>query len=348
MIEGRRIDNRLEGGPGLAMGLDGAIVLTAAEIVAADHGPDGALARLQRNQPSLDERRLLQLHMHNITIELLHHDLDHIAGLQHLLEIRIDESVLHGIRPGQTPLRPGHIFKGEPGSHRTDLRHIMILRHFRDDRFPVISRLENLPGSCPHNGRNRRSRIDRSKRTPPPLSLIQFAQAGGKGRFCGLLHLHVQSRKDLEPALIDQGLAVLGYQQLPDMLHKVGRSLFPAWPPEIQRFRRRFFMLCRGQKSRLFHAGQHMLLSFLSSVIGFKRRIIIGRLGEAREKRGFRRREDREVFPEIGLRGRGDPIGALPEIDLVQIQFENFILRQHQLHLIGQDQLTDLAIEGPF
>jgi hypothetical protein len=48
------------------------------------------------------------------------------------------------------------------------------------------------------------------------------------------------------------------------------------------------------------------------------------------------------------LRRRRDPVGALPEVNLIQIQLKNLVFRQDQFHFIGQNELTNFAVEGPF
>src|SRR5688572_1750664 len=68
LIYRRRVNDRLEGGAGLAVRLHSPIVLAAAEIVASDHGSNSTLAWLQRDQPALNEGSLFQLHICAIAI----------------------------------------------------------------------------------------------------------------------------------------------------------------------------------------------------------------------------------------------------------------------------------------
>ena len=50
----------------------------------------------------------------------------------------------------------------------------------------------------------------------------------------------------------------------------------------------------------------------------------------------------------ISLSRRRHAVGALAKVDLIQIHLQNLIFRQHQLHLVGQNQFTKLAVKGPF
>ena len=153
-------------------------------------------------------------------IQLLHHHLDDITGLQHLLEILIDDEIFRRIQPGQSALRPCHIVEGKFGHRRADLHEIMVLRHFGDESFAIVSDLQRLISHRRDNGRGRRSRIDCSEWATPSLALVQFAQTERKGPFSSLLHLHVQGCKNFEPALVHHRFAILRDQQLSDILHE--------------------------------------------------------------------------------------------------------------------------------
>jgi hypothetical protein len=73
---------------------------------------------------------------------------------------------------------------------------------------------------------------------------------------------------------------------------------------------------------------------------------MVRRFRKTCEKCRFSNREGGEVFPKICLGCRGNTIGALSEVNLIQIQFKNLLFRQDQFHLVGQNELTDFAVEG--
>src|SRR5207249_7395494 len=110
LIEGGPINNRLERGPGLAMGNDSAIIFAAPEIVPPDHGPDRAGARINGHQCSLDDRRLLEPKLHDaVASHLLDRDLDDVSRFQYLLRTGQHDDVLRQIPSLQPASRPGHV-----------------------------------------------------------------------------------------------------------------------------------------------------------------------------------------------------------------------------------------------
>src|SRR5262245_8516049 len=141
LTHSRRVNERLEGGSALTARLHGPIVLATSEIIASDHRPNGALARFQGDQPSLDEGSLFELYLDDATLQLFHLHLNHVTGLQHLLEIRIDDEILRRIRPRKTAFCPGHVIKGEIGYRRGDLYEEMVFPHFGDDSLSIVSYL---------------------------------------------------------------------------------------------------------------------------------------------------------------------------------------------------------------
>ena len=67
------------------------------------------------------------------------------------------------------------------------------------------------------------------------------------------------------------------------------------------------------------------------------------RLHQPGEHRGLRQRHETRALAEIFLRRRLDPIGARAEIDAVQIEFEDLVLRVAALEPEREDRLLDLA-----
>ena len=67
-------------------------------------------------------------------IQLLHHHLDDIAGLEHLLEIRIDHEKSFAVS-GPVRRRFAHAIssKASLATVRADLHQIIVLRHFADE-----------------------------------------------------------------------------------------------------------------------------------------------------------------------------------------------------------------------
>jgi hypothetical protein len=70
------------------------------------------------------------------------------------------------------------------------------------------------------------------------------------------------------------------------------------------------------------------------------------RLRQASEHRSLGERELVERLAVIGLRGCGEAVSALPEVDLVHVQLEDLLLGQAVLDLEGEQRLVELAREG--
>jgi len=77
-------------------------------------------------------------------------------------------------------------------------------------------------------------------------------------------------------------------------------------------------------------------------------RVACGRLGKAGEQRPLREPELADTFPEIRPRGSLHPVRALPEVDLVQVQVQDFLLAHLPFHPVGQDQFLELAADALF
>ena len=94
------------------------------------------------------------------------------------------------------------------------------------------------------------------------------------------------------------------------------------------------------------HAADHRLSPALGGVPVAVGRVLRRALGQAREHRRLGHRQLAHVLVEVRLRRRPDPVGAVSEVDLVQIEVEDFVLAEARLDLARQDHLSDLAAEA--
>jgi len=92
------------------------------------------------------------------------------------------------------------------------------------------------------------------------------------------------------------------------------------------------------------HAREHVLAAFLRRLGVADGIELRGRLGQPREQRRLGQRERLHRLAEIGLRCGGEAIGALPEVDLVEVELEDLILAQFALDLEGEQDLVELAV----
>ncbi len=77
-----------------------------------------------------------------------------------------------------------------------------------------------------------------------------------------------------------------------------------------------------------------------------ERIVIVRRLRQRGEHRRFGEAEFIEWLVEIGLGRRGDAIGLLAEIDLVEVKLQNPLFGEALVDAKGQNRLADLAPEG--
>src|SRR5262249_60760280 len=73
--------------------------------------------------------------------------------------------------------------------------------------------------------------------------------------------------------------------------------------------------------------------------------VIVGRLGQRGEIGRFRRRQLVYRLVEIEQRRRGNAVGAHAEIDFVEIELEDALLREGALDLHRQQRFLNLARE---
>ena len=116
----------------------------------------------------------------------------------------------------------------------------------------------------------------------------------------------------------------------------------------MQGLLQRRLVLLLGDVVQILHAPQHVLLAQLGPFRIDHRVVGRGSLGQPGEHGGFGEVQLRQGPAEIGLRGRGEAVGALPEINLVDVEFENLVLGQIVLDLHRQQGLAELAREGLF
>src|SRR5205085_9180763 len=76
-----------------------------------------------------------------------------------------------------------------------------------------------------------------------------------------------------------------------------------------------------------------------------RRAVAVRRLRQAGKESGLAEGQFVEGFVEIGECRSGNTVGARAEIDLVQVQFEDALLRQRRLDAGCQENLLDLAFD---
>jgi len=115
-----------------------------------------------------------------------------------------------------------------------------------------------------------------------------------------------------------------------------------------QRLFDRILVLLVVEKAEFPHAAQYVLLA-QACALRVDDRVEGGRrLGQAGQHRRFGRRDVLERLAVIDLRGRAETVGALAEVNLVDIEFEDLVLAQVRFDLERQQGLVQFPCIGLF
>src|SRR6187431_288054 len=96
----------------------------------------------------------------------------------------------------------------------------------------------------------------------------------------------------------------------------------------------------------LQHAAKHVATAFGGGCRIGDRIEVRRRLRDARERRGLADGEVIERLAEVRLGGGRHSIGSLAEKDHIQIQRENFLLREFMLEALRDEDFLELATDG--
>ena len=97
---------------------------------------------------------------------------------------------------------------------------------------------------------------------------------------------------------------------------------------------------------KLLHAPQHVELALLGP-LRVDHRVVGGRrLGQPGEHRRFGEGQLVEGLAEIDLRRGGEAVGALAEVDLVDVELEDLVFLEAVLDLEREHRFVELAREG--
>ena len=106
----------------------------------------------------------------------------------------------------------------------------------------------------------------------------------------------------------------------------------------------RFLGLLRRDESLLLHAVQHVVLALAGAFRMAVGRVAAGRLGQTGQNGAFGQIQIFNRFIEVVLGRRLDPVGPVPQVDLVQIKIEYILLAEGLGDPIGQDGLLEFAL----
>ncbi len=96
------------------------------------------------------------------------------------------------------------------------------------------------------------------------------------------------------------------------------------------------------------HAVEHPVATVARGVGEFERVVVVGGFWQGRQECRVGEGQLIERLVEIAFGGRGHAVGGIPEVDLVEIEFENALLAEGRLDAGGENGFLDLAAEGKF
>ena len=335
LLEGRGIDEGLEGRAGLPPRLGHPVELVTVEVEAADQRADRAVRGVRRDQRGLHLGKLRDLPSALAGVDDAHQGAAAQAALRR-------QAVAER---GSRELQPGVADLDDPAVAAADLDR---LRPGLDDHggeeFLDLARALDRVLDPLFRSRRVRGQLHVALGAPvamPPVVVEHALSDGGvRGALVGRLHGGV----DVEAGRVDV-LAEHLVGQLARKLRHVG-SAQPGVVRrrrETQRFGEGLLVGGLREEARLEHPPQDVALA-LGGALGVDQRVVQGRrLGQPREHRGLCGRQRGQRLAEVDLRRGSEAVGPLAEEDLVQVELEDLVLAQALLDAQCEEDLVDLA-----
>ncbi len=324
----RRIDEGLVGRTGLAAGLGRAVEAGQGVGIAADHRQDAARLRLDGDQGAVDGRHLLQGELAALAL-----DEDQIAALQRAT-------------PG---VGPGHVGRAQRA------RLIVLGRADPDGASADVFDCGRLPRTA--LGRSRAllglglptfGEIGRAPGAAPAVTTVVVLKPAHQGVARRRLQLRIQGGAQVIAAAVDLFLAEQGDGATARFFdEEVGVGVFGAARRRtgVQRAGKGRLQLFVRQPLVVSHLAQHPIPP-TDRGLGIAFGVIVGRpLGQGRQEGRLVRRQLIQRLAEIVVGRRGHAIGAIAQVDLVQIQLEDLLLAQRRFKTAGEDGFLELAVQ---
>ena len=179
-----------------------------------------------------------------------------------------------------------------------------------------------------------------------PCSFVEIDQPVDHGLARQHLHLGIERGAHGEPALVELLLPVILEDVAPHLLGEIfGRESVGSGRPhgDAERLLLGFVAGFGGDVAVLDHAVDHVVAARDRLVAAAERIVIVRTLGQRGEVGGLGDRQLVDRLVEIEQRRGGDAVGAEAEIDLVEIEFENLVLRIGPLDAQREQRFLDLA-----
>ena len=186
--------------------------------------------------------------------------------------------------------------------------------------------------------------IDELLRAAPRLAPLEIHQAFAQRLVRRRLVRRDQRGVDLEAARV-AALTVLRDHLLAHRLgHVLGmQPVRVGRVAQVQRFGLRFGGLRGADDAGLPHAVEHIQLAGARTA-RIDHRVVGGRcLGQPGQHRRLGERDVLQRPAEVGFRRRRETVGAMAQVDLVQVDLEDLVLRELVLEPVREQRLIGLA-----
>ena len=334
LLQSSRIDEGLETGAGLTPGLRNVVEFVAVEVEAAHQGAHAAVHGTDGDEGSL---RFGNLHDLPVLLFIL---LDADQGAAADLLVRRGFFVQHLLCEFQTFALYGHDLPAAAiGAHllRSGFQHhrdkqVCAVGDFRQRIFHILFRLAL------------RRHFDVSLRAAVAVTLVVVqhtaSQRAVRRRLIGLGDGGVDAIA-LRVHLLAEALE----QHLPHHFRNVlgAHGVLVGLVLDHQLRLLRLGKLHVGDMAQFVHPAQHVHLALLGA-LGIDHRIEARRgFGQPGQHRGLGYGDVLQRLSVIDLCRSGEAVGTLTQVDLVDIDLQDFVLGQARLDLEGQQRLVQLA-----
>ncbi|MCY1495647.1 hypothetical protein D9M68_295520 [compost metagenome] len=325
----------------MALGLHGTVVVALVEGETADQGANRTAARIERNQGALrggdlgEAQAAIVLALHPYQVADLH-------DVGRLLRARAEAvGVEEGARPFHAVPADGLFLPAARQDEDAALLHLG-----DDDRLQAADALLLgqflLPGLAGHAGQA-------GFRAAVAVTLVVTDQPLTHGVVGGLLQLAGHCGGDVEALGI--GVAAIAAD------HFRTGHLGDVRCVELRRgdvvtgvdgFVQRRLVARLVDLAQFVHASEDPVAALLAAFRVDQWIEARRRFGQAGDHRHLREAQVADRFAVIDLSGGFDAVGAVAQVDLVDVELEDLVLAQFALDLQGEQDFVDLAREAAF
>ena len=189
--------------------------------------------------------------------------------------------------------------------------------------------------------------ISGNRAAPPAMAVLVGDQPGAQRFIRSRLQSLIEAGAHRQPGPVQNFFAIAGQQVAPDLLGEIGGSDLFRLLPMAKLEGLSFGLRCLGLGgcSVFDHPLQDPIAASFCRLREARRAVSVWCLGEPGEERSLTEGQIIERFVEIGERRSRDTVSTRAEIDFVQVELEDALLRQRGLDAGGQQDLLDLAFD---